>query len=55
MTHVSDSMLMSMVDKLNPYLRQALEWLNREMDHSAWDIETRKIRDEILDISPGLL
>ena len=42
-------------EKAVQYLRQALLWLNREIDHSAWDIETRKIRDEILDISLGLL
>lgn len=39
--------------KANQYLLQALEWLNREMDHSAWDVETRKIRDEILEIVQG--
>lgn len=32
------------------YLQQALNWLNKEIDHSAWDIETRSIRDEILSL-----
>lgn len=35
-------------EKAKQYLRQALEWLNKEIDHSLWDVETRKIRDEIL-------
>ena len=35
-------------DKATQYLNQALEWLNKEIDHSIWDVETRKIRDEIL-------
>lgn len=35
-------------DKAKQYLQQALEWLNKEIDHSVWDIETRKIRDEIM-------
>lgn len=42
-------------EKAIQYLRQALEWLNREIDHSAWDIETRKIRDKILEILPDRL
>lgn len=32
------------------YLNQALEWLNREADNSAWDLDTRKIRDKVNDI-----
>lgn len=32
------------------YLHQALDWLNKEIDHSVWDVETRKIRDEILEM-----
>ena len=42
-------------EKAIQYLRQALEWLNREIDHSAWDIDTRKIRDKILEILPDRL
>lgn len=34
-------------DKAKQYLQQALEWLNKEIDHSLWDVETRRIRDEI--------
>lgn len=34
-------------EKAIRYLQQALEWLNKEIDHSLWDVETRKIRDEI--------
>ena len=29
------------------YLHQALDWINKEIDHSLWDVDTRKIRDEI--------
>ena len=32
------------------YLNQALEWLNREADNSAWDLDTRKIRDQVKNI-----
>lgn len=32
------------------YLTQALQWLNDEMDQSAWDHETRKIKERIIDI-----
>ena len=35
-------------EKAKQYLQQAVEWLNKEIDHSVWDVETRKIRDEIL-------
>lgn len=38
-------------EKADYYLNQALEWLNKEIDHSVWDVETRKIRDEILDLN----
>ncbi len=38
-------------EKADHYLKQALEWLNKEIDHSVWDVETRKIRDEILDLN----
>lgn len=38
-------------EKANHYLNQALEWLNKEIDHSVWDVETRKIRDEILELN----
>lgn len=34
-------------EKAKQYLQQALNWLNKEIDHSVWDVETRMIRDEI--------
>ncbi len=37
-------------DQAKVYLRQAEDWLNKEVDNSAWDIETRKLRDQIKDI-----
>lgn len=38
-------------EKAAQYINQALEWLNKEIDHSVWDVETRKIRDEILELN----
>ena len=32
------------------YLEQAEKWLNSEIDHSAWDTDTRKLRDKIKSI-----
>lgn len=32
------------------YLRQAEMWLNSEVDHSAWDADTRKLRDRIREL-----
>lgn len=32
------------------YLNQALQWLNDEIDQSAWDHETRRIKEKIMDI-----
>lgn len=36
------------------YLKQAEKWLNSEIDHSAWDTETRKLRDKIRAILSSL-
>ena len=35
-------------EKARQYLLQAVDWLNKEIDHSVWDVETRRIRDEIM-------
>lgn len=34
-------------EKSREYLNQALIWLNKVIDHSAWDVDSRRIRDEI--------
>lgn len=37
-------------DVAKVYLQQAERWLNEEVDHSAWDTDTRRLRDRIRNI-----
>lgn len=41
-------------DVSKEYLQQAEKWLNKEVDHSAWDTETRRLRDRIKEILASL-
>ncbi len=41
-------------DKAIMYLKQALLWLNQEIEVSSWDLETRKLKDSINSILSNL-